>query len=202
MKYWKHRGSESGQDRELSVCSSDPRQSQSRTCKLNRKELQLMIWRQIFGKRKPYTQQIKKKANANKTDEKGEKQKMNLCKWKRDKNTEDVRICHYPGGGQCQCHYPVPRVSVSLSCTPSVSVIILYPSVSVIILYPHVSVIILYPECQCHYPVPPVSVSLSCTPSVSVIILYPQCQCHYPVPPVSVSLSCTPSVSVIILYPQ
>ncbi|CAJ0940900.1 unnamed protein product [Ranitomeya imitator] len=104
---------------------------------------------------------------------------------------------------ECQCHYPVPQVSVSLSCTPSVSVIILYP------------------ECQCHYPVPPVSVSLSCTPSVSVIILYPQCQCHYPVPPVSVSLSCTPScqchypvppvsvslsctpsVSVIILYPE
>ncbi|CAJ0948365.1 unnamed protein product, partial [Ranitomeya imitator] len=83
---------------------------------------------------------------------------------------------------ECQCHYPVPRVSVSLSCTPSVSVIILYPSVSVIILYP---------ECQCHYPVPRVSVSLSCTPSVSVIILYPsvsviilypECQCHYPVP--------------------
>ncbi|CAJ0967669.1 unnamed protein product [Ranitomeya imitator] len=44
------------------------------------------------------------------------------------------------------CHYPVPRVSVSLSCTPNVSVIILYP------------------ECQCHYPVPRVSVSLSCTP--------------------------------------
>ncbi|CAJ0959510.1 unnamed protein product, partial [Ranitomeya imitator] len=39
------------------------------------------------------------------------------------------------------------QVSVSLSCTPSVSVIILYP------------------ECQCHYPVPQVSVSLSCTPS-------------------------------------
>ncbi|CAJ0932034.1 unnamed protein product [Ranitomeya imitator] len=89
-------------------------------------------------------------------------------------------IILYP---ECQCHYPVPRVSVSLSCTPSVSVIILYP------------------QCQCHYPVPPVSVSLSCTPSVSVIILYPQCQCHYPVPPVSVSLSCTPSVSVNILYP-
>ncbi|CAJ0922399.1 unnamed protein product [Ranitomeya imitator] len=81
-------------------------------------------------------------------------------------------IILYP---QCQCHYPVPPVSVSLSCTPSVSVIILYP------------------ECQCHYPVPPVSVSLSCTPSVSIIILYPKCQCHYPVPPVSVSLSCTPS---------
>ncbi|CAJ0915175.1 unnamed protein product [Ranitomeya imitator] len=44
---------------------------------------------------------------------------------------------------------------VSLSCTPSVSVIFLYP------------------KCQCHYPV---------TPSVSVIILYPECQCHYPVP--------------------
>ncbi|CAJ0929371.1 unnamed protein product [Ranitomeya imitator] len=102
---------------------------------------------------------------------------------------------------ECQRHYPVPRVS--LSCTPSVSVIILYP------------------QCQCHYPVPQVSVSLSCTLSVSVIILYPQCQCHYPVPrvvsviilypqcqchypvpPVSVSLSCTPSVSVIILYPD
>ncbi|CAJ0952984.1 unnamed protein product [Ranitomeya imitator] len=88
-------------------------------------------------------------------------------------------------------HYPVPQVSVSLSCTTSVSVIILYP------------------KCQCHYPVPQVSVSLSCTPSVSVIILYPNvsviilypnCQCHYPVPQVSVSLSCTPSVSVIILY--
>ncbi|CAJ0965038.1 unnamed protein product [Ranitomeya imitator] len=127
-------------------------------------------------------------------------------------------------------HYPVPRVSVSLSCTPSVSVIILYPecqchypvprvsvslsctpSVSVIILYPECQCIILYPECQCHYPVPrvsvslsctPVSVSLSCTPSVSVIILYPECQCPYPVPRVSVSLSCTPSVSVIILYPS
>ncbi|CAJ0944121.1 unnamed protein product, partial [Ranitomeya imitator] len=82
------------------------------------------------------------------------------------------------------CHYPVPRVSVSLSCTQSVSVIILYP------------------QCQRHYPVPPVSVSLSCTPSVSVIILYPECQCHYPVLRVSASLSCTPSVSVIILYPQ
>ncbi|CAJ0953346.1 unnamed protein product [Ranitomeya imitator] len=89
-------------------------------------------------------------------------------------------LCLY----EFQCHYPVPRVSVSLSCTPSVSVIILYP------------------ECQCHYPVPPVSVSLSCTPSVSVIILYPECQCHYPVPRVSVSLSCTPSVSVIILHPD
>ncbi|CAJ0968134.1 unnamed protein product, partial [Ranitomeya imitator] len=114
-------------------------------------------------------------------------------------------IILYP---ECQCHYPVPRVSVSLSCTPSVSVIILYPSVSVIILYP---------ECQCHYPVPRVSVSLSCTPSchypvprvsvslsctpsVSVIILYPEFQCHYPVPQVSVSLSCTRSV--IILYPE
>ncbi|CAJ0946025.1 unnamed protein product [Ranitomeya imitator] len=63
-----------------------------------------------------------------------------------------------------KCHYPVPQVSVSLSCTPSVSVIILYP------------------QCQCHYLVPRVSVSSSCTPSVSVIILYPQCQCHYPVP--------------------
>ncbi|CAJ0936586.1 unnamed protein product [Ranitomeya imitator] len=84
-------------------------------------------------------------------------------------------IILYP---ECQCHYPVPPVSVSLSCTPSVSVIILYP------------------ECQRHYPVPRVSVSLSCTPSVSVIILYPECQCHYPVPRVSVSLSCT----VIILY--
>ncbi|CAJ0941004.1 unnamed protein product [Ranitomeya imitator] len=90
-------------------------------------------------------------------------------------------IILYP---ECQCHYPVPRVLVSLSCTPSVSVIILYP------------------QCQCHYPVPRVSVSLSCTPSVSVIILYPQCQCHYPVPRVSVSLSCTPSVRVIIQYPQ
>ncbi|CAJ0965037.1 unnamed protein product [Ranitomeya imitator] len=125
-------------------------------------------------------------------------------------------IILYP---ECQCHYPVPRVSVSLSCTP-VSV-----SLSCT---PSVSVIILYPECQCHYPVPRVSVSLSCTPSVSVIILYPECQCHYPVPRsvsviilypdviilypecqchypvprVSVSLSCTPSVSVIILYPE
>ncbi|CAJ0967460.1 unnamed protein product, partial [Ranitomeya imitator] len=63
-------------------------------------------------------------------------------------------IILYP---KCQCHYPVPQVSVSLSCTPSVSVIILYP------------------KCQCHYPVPQVSVSLSCTPSVSVIILYPKC---------------------------
>ncbi|CAJ0954397.1 unnamed protein product [Ranitomeya imitator] len=90
-------------------------------------------------------------------------------------------IILYP---ECQCHYPVPRVSVSLSCTPSVSVIILYP------------------ECQCHYPVPRVSASLSCTPNVSVIILYPECQCHYPVPRVSVSLSCTSSVSVIILYPE
>ncbi|CAJ0954538.1 unnamed protein product, partial [Ranitomeya imitator] len=138
-------------------------------------------------------------------------------------------IILYP---QCQCHYPVPPVSVSLSCTPSVSVIILYPecqchypvppeSVS-LSCTPSVSVIILYPQCQCHYPVPTssqchypvprvsqchypvprVSVSLTCTPSVSVIILYPQCQCHYPVPPVSVSLSCTPSVSVIILYPE
>ncbi|CAJ0931573.1 unnamed protein product [Ranitomeya imitator] len=99
-------------------------------------------------------------------------------------------IILYP---ECQCH-PVPRVSVSLSCTPSVSVIILYPRVSASLsCTPSVSVIILYPECQCHYPVPPV---------VSVIILYPECQCHYPVPPVSVSLSCTPSVSVIILYPQ
>ncbi|CAJ0965427.1 unnamed protein product, partial [Ranitomeya imitator] len=89
-------------------------------------------------------------------------------------------IILYP---KCECHYPVPQVSVSLSCTPSVSVNILYPSVSVIILYPSVSVIILYPKCQCHYPVPQVSVSLSCTPCVSVIILYP-------------------SVSVIILYPE
>ncbi|CAJ0966592.1 unnamed protein product [Ranitomeya imitator] len=65
---------------------------------------------------------------------------------------------------KCQCHYPVPQVSVSLSCTPSVSAIILYP------------------KCQCHYPVPqvsvplsctPMSVPLSCTPSVSAIILYP-----------------------------
>ncbi|CAJ0945435.1 unnamed protein product [Ranitomeya imitator] len=127
----------------------------------------------------------------------------------------------------CQCHYPVPRVSVSLSCIPSVSVIILYPECQCHYpVPPVVSAIILYPECQCHYPVPPVSVSLSCTPSVSVIILYPECQCHYPVPRVSlsctpvsvslsctpschypvprvsVSLSCTPSVSVIILYPQ
>ncbi|CAJ0947268.1 unnamed protein product [Ranitomeya imitator] len=90
-------------------------------------------------------------------------------------------IILYP---ECQCHYPVPQVSASSSCTPSVSVIILYP------------------ECQRHYPVPRVSVSLSCTPSVSVIILYPECQCHYPVPRVSASLSCTPSVSVIILYPK
>ncbi|CAJ0967055.1 unnamed protein product, partial [Ranitomeya imitator] len=81
------------------------------------------------------------------------------------------------------CWFPVQSIS-PLSCTPSVSVIILYP------------------ECQCHYPVPRVSASLSCTPSVSVIILYPECQCHYPVPRVSVSLSCTPSVSVIILYPE
>ncbi|CAJ0958478.1 unnamed protein product [Ranitomeya imitator] len=111
------------------------------------------------------------------------------------------------------CHHPVPRVSVSSSCTPSVSVIILYPEcqchypvprVSVSLsCTPSVSVIILYPECQCHYPVPRVSVSLSCTPSVSVIILYPECQCHYPVPiSVSVIGSCTPSVSVIILYPE
>ncbi|CAJ0926697.1 unnamed protein product [Ranitomeya imitator] len=94
---------------------------------------------------------------------------------------------------KCQCHYPVPQVSASLSCTPSVSVIILYP------------------KYQRHYPVPQVSVSLSCTPSVSVIILYPnvsaiilypKCQCHYPVPQVSASLSCTPSVSVIILHPK
>ncbi|CAJ0958522.1 unnamed protein product [Ranitomeya imitator] len=98
----------------------------------------------------------------------------------------DMRQCYWFRGIVVgNCHYPVPRVSVSLSCTPSVSVIILYPSVSVIILYP---------KCQCHYPVPPVSVSLSCTPSVSVIILYPECQCHYPVPPVSVSSSCTPGV--------
>ncbi|CAJ0968524.1 unnamed protein product [Ranitomeya imitator] len=110
---------------------------------------------------------------------------------------------------ECQCHYPVSRVSASLSCIPSVSVIILYPecqchypvsrvSVSLSCI-PSVSVIILYPECQCHYPVPRVSVSLSCTPSVSVIILYPECQCHYPVSRVSVSLSCIP---VIILYPE
>ncbi|CAJ0931663.1 unnamed protein product [Ranitomeya imitator] len=91
------------------------------------------------------------------------------------------------------CHYPVPRVSVSSSCTPSVSVIILYPECQCHYPVPRV--------CQCHHPVPRVSVSLSCTPSVSVIILYPECQCHYPVPRVSVSLSCTPSVSVIILYP-
>ncbi|CAJ0967262.1 unnamed protein product [Ranitomeya imitator] len=75
-------------------------------------------------------------------------------------------IILYP---KCQCHYPVPRVSVSSSYTQSV--------------------IILYPECQCHYPVPRVSVSSSCTPRVSVIILYPKCQCHYFVP--RVSLSCT-----------
>ncbi|CAJ0938930.1 unnamed protein product [Ranitomeya imitator] len=94
---------------------------------------------------------------------------------------------------KCQCHYPAPRESVSLSCTPSVSVIILHP------------------ECQCHYPAPRVSVSLSCTPSVSVIILYPsvsviilhpKCQCYYPAHRESVSLSCTPSVSVIIPYPE
>ncbi|CAJ0915306.1 unnamed protein product, partial [Ranitomeya imitator] len=126
-------------------------------------------------------------------------------------------IILYP---ECQCHYPVPQVSVSLSCAPSVSVIILYPELSVSLsCTPSVSVIILHPKCQCHYPVPRVSVSLSCTPSVSiiilypecqchypvprvVIILYPECQCHYPVPRVSVSLSCTPSVSVIILYPE
>ncbi|CAJ0966533.1 unnamed protein product [Ranitomeya imitator] len=65
---------------------------------------------------------------------------------------------------ECQCHYPVPQVSVSLSCTPSVSAIILYP------------------KCQCHYPVPQVSVPLSCPSSVSAIILYPKCQYHYPVP--------------------
>ncbi|CAJ0955899.1 unnamed protein product [Ranitomeya imitator] len=98
-------------------------------------------------------------------------------------------IILYP---ECQCHYPVPRVS--LSCTPSVSVIILYPEcLCHYPVPPSVSVIILYPECQCHYPVPRV---------VSVIILYPECQCHYPVHRVSVSLSCTPSVSVIILYPE
>ncbi|CAJ0960908.1 unnamed protein product [Ranitomeya imitator] len=90
-------------------------------------------------------------------------------------------IILYP---ECQCHYPVPPVSVSLSCTPSVSIIILYP------------------QCQCHYPVSWVSVSLSCTPSISVLFLYPEYQCHYPVPRVSVSLSCTPSVSIIILYPE
>ncbi|CAJ0939337.1 unnamed protein product [Ranitomeya imitator] len=111
--------------------------------------------------------------------------------------------------------------ALSLSCTPSVSVIILYPECQC-----HYPV----PQCQRHHPVPRVSVSLSCTPSVSVIILYPelsvslsctpsvsviilypecqchypvpQCQCHYPVPRLSVSLSCTPSVSVIILYPS
>ncbi|CAJ0960888.1 unnamed protein product [Ranitomeya imitator] len=103
------------------------------------------------------------------------------------------------------------RESVSSSCTPSISVIILYPECQrhypvprvVIILYPECQcIIILYPECQHHYPVPQVSVSLSCTPSVSVIIPYPKCQRHYPVPRVSVSLSCTPSVSVIILYPK
>ncbi|CAJ0926663.1 unnamed protein product [Ranitomeya imitator] len=81
-------------------------------------------------------------------------------------------IILYP---KCQCHYPVPQVSASLSCTPSVSVIILYPKCQC-----HYPV----PQCQCHYPVPQVSVSLSCTPSVSVIILYPKCQCHYPVPQV------------------
>ncbi|CAJ0964746.1 unnamed protein product, partial [Ranitomeya imitator] len=75
-------------------------------------------------------------------------------------------------------------MSVSFSCTQSVSVIILYP------------------KCQRHYPVPQVSVSLPCTPSVSVIILYPKCQCHYPVPQVSVPLSCTRSISVTILYPK
>ncbi|CAJ0958330.1 unnamed protein product, partial [Ranitomeya imitator] len=89
----------------------------------------------------------------------------------RDAGSSVSVIILYP---QCQCHYPVPPVSVSLSCTPSVSVIILYPQCQC-----HYPV----PQCQCHYPVPPVSVSLSCTPSVSVIILYP-------------------SVSVIILYPQ
>ncbi|CAJ0919433.1 unnamed protein product, partial [Ranitomeya imitator] len=93
---------------------------------------------------------------------------------------------------ECQCHYPVPRVSVSLSCTLSVSVIILYPECQCHYPVPQV-VIILYPECQCHYPVPP---------SVSVIILYPECERHYPVSRVSVSLSCTPSVSAIIQYPE
>ncbi|CAJ0965493.1 unnamed protein product, partial [Ranitomeya imitator] len=94
---------------------------------------------------------------------------------------------------KCQHHYPVPQVSVSLSCTPSVSVIILYPKCTVIILHP---------KCQCHYPLPQVSASLSCTPSVSVIILHPKCQCHHHVPQVSASLSCTPSISVIILHPK
>ncbi|CAJ0945458.1 unnamed protein product, partial [Ranitomeya imitator] len=89
-----------------------------------------------------------------------------------------------PGFNILNCHYPVPRVSVSLSCTPSVSVIILYP------------------ECERHYPVSRVSVSLSCTPSVSAIIQYPECQCHYFVPQCQFPLSCTPSVSVIILYPK
>ncbi|CAJ0934896.1 unnamed protein product, partial [Ranitomeya imitator] len=91
-----------------------------------------------------------------------------------------------------KCHCPVPQVSVSLSCTPSVSV--LYPKCH--------CVTVLYPKCQCHCPVPQVSVSLSCTPSVSVTVLYPKCQCHCPVPQVSVSLSCTPSVIVTVLYPK
>ncbi|CAJ0942217.1 unnamed protein product, partial [Ranitomeya imitator] len=109
-------------------------------------------------------------------------------------------IILYP---KCQCHYPVPQVSVSLSCTPSVSAIILYPKCQCHYPVPQVvSAIVQYPKCQCHYPVPQVSVSLSCTPSVSAIILYPKCQCHYPVLQVSVPLSCTPSVSVIILYPK
>ncbi|CAJ0965743.1 unnamed protein product [Ranitomeya imitator] len=104
---------------------------------------------------------------------------------------------------KCQCHYPVPRVSVSLSCIPNVSVIILYPKCQCHYPVPRVvSVIILYHKCQCHYPIPRVSVSLSCTPSVSAIILYPKCHCQYPLSRVSGSLSCTPSVSVIILYPE
>ncbi|CAJ0941512.1 unnamed protein product [Ranitomeya imitator] len=112
----------------------------------------------------------------------------------RRRDSDDVAassvIVLYP---KCQCHYPVARVSVSLSCTRVSASLSCTPSVSVIILYP---------ECQCHYPGPRVSVSLSCTPSVSVIILDPECQRHRPVPQVSVSLPCSPSVSVIILYPS
>ncbi|XP_073400777.1 ubiquitin-conjugating enzyme E2 U isoform X2 [Dendrobates tinctorius] len=52
---------------------------------------------------------------------------------------------------KCQHHYHVPALSGSSSCTPGVSVIVLYP------------------RCQRHCPVPSVSVSFSRTPSNTLI---------------------------------
>ncbi|CAJ0941564.1 unnamed protein product [Ranitomeya imitator] len=65
--------------------------------------------------------------------------------WEEEIRGESRRSCEIILYRKCQRHYTVPQVSASLSCTPSVSIIILYPSVSVIILYP---------KCQCNCPAP------------------------------------------------